>query len=229
MARSTSPVSSTFQSLPHEGLVGEEEVLPVLHEDDRKAAERVLVVAGRQVAADLVVAVEELRRELHERREPPHLGVEEVRIGDPRVLLGHDHELVGSDRPVRGSALDQAGLEVQERLVRLEREGRDVAVLADRHRLEVAIPVLLGAQHHAAAARRVGDPEGPGEGSFGAVKSLGWRRHLMPPCASADEVSHRVTVPAASRQHRRETRRSPRRPRPVVCRGRRSRRWRSWW
>ena len=63
--------------------------------------------------------VDQLRRELHERGEPPHIGTEEVRVRDAHVLLGHEQELVGTDGPVRGAALDQAGLEVQERLVGL--------------------------------------------------------------------------------------------------------------
>jgi hypothetical protein len=55
------------------------------------------------------------------------------------------------DGPVRGPALDEARLEVQVRLLRLELEGGDVAVLADGHRLEALLPVLLRSEHHAAA------------------------------------------------------------------------------
>ena len=72
---------------------------------------------------------------------------------------------------MRGPALEQARLEVQERLVRFEREGGDVAVLADRDRLEASVPVLLGAEHHPSAPGGVGDAEGAGQGSLGSVES----------------------------------------------------------
>ena len=188
------PVDSTFQSLSHERLLGEEEVLPVLHVHDRKAAQRVLVVPGRQVTADLVVAREELRLEFHERGEPPRLGTEEEGIHEARVRLGHDRELVGAERPMRGSALDEARLEIEERLIDLQLERRDVAVLADRDGLDVPLPVLLGAEHHAAAPRRVGDTKGPLQDPLGSVESCGFRRrgHSGRPYFAADPKAVQV-------------------------------------
>ena len=53
---------------------------------------------------------------------------------------------------MRRPALDETRLEVQERLIRFEREGGNVAIVADRDRFEAAIPVALRAEHHAAAS-----------------------------------------------------------------------------
>ena len=81
---------------------------------------------------------------------------------------------------MRGSALDEARLEVQEGLVDFEREGGDRAVLADCYGLEVPFPVLLRAEHHAAASRRVGDSERPVQYALGLVEaSLAWLGHAV--------------------------------------------------
>ena len=124
--------------LTEERLRREEQVLPVLHVDDRELAQRVLVVPRRQIAAELVVAAKDFRWELHERGEPPHLGTEEVWVGDACVRLGHESQLVGTEGPVRRPALDETRLEVQERLIRFELEGGHSAVIADRDRLRFA-------------------------------------------------------------------------------------------
>jgi hypothetical protein len=72
---------------------------------------------------------------------------------------------------VRRSTLDETRLEIQERLVRFEVEGGNCAIVADRDRLEALVPVLLGAEHHAAAPGRVGDPQGSGERALGPIEA----------------------------------------------------------
>ena len=170
MARRTSPVCRR-PTPAQERLGREEKVLPVLHVHDRELAERVLVVPRRQVAAELVIAAENFRRELDERGESPYLRTEEVWVGDAHVGLGHDCQLIGTEGPVRRPALDETRLEIQERLIRFELEGGHRAVLADCDRLEIRVPVLLSADHHVPACCGIGDPDRSRERAFSLVEA----------------------------------------------------------
>ena len=141
-----------------EGLLGEEEVLPVLHVEDGEAAQRVLVVAGRVVDAHRARLAFEVHLE--------HVGdlaallAEEVRPQRAVGLVGRQH-VVGTLRPRHLVALAQARLELEGPLGEL-----DLEPALRRGRLagqKVALPVGGGAQHQPLPrGQRVGDADSHG-------------------------------------------------------------------
>ena len=81
---------------------------------------------------------------LNQWREFSEIITEEKWEHNLKVFCGHEQEIVCSDRPVEGRALDEAWLEIQERLFGLEFERCRVAVFAHRDRFDVAAPVQFG-------------------------------------------------------------------------------------
>jgi hypothetical protein len=143
----------TPQCPAQERLLREEEILAVLHVENRVAAERVLVVARRHIHAHEVLPPQNRGVALEDSRKGAGLGALEVRedVADP--LGGHEHEHVRPHRPPHTVVVSQARLEVEEWLARLEGKRRRVPVVGDGDRLEVAVPIELRAQRHEPLAR----------------------------------------------------------------------------
>ncbi len=86
---------------PQEGLLGEEQVLAVLHVEDAVAPQRVLVVAGRQIGAQHVLAAEDGRVELDHLRERALVRALEVRVDVAGLLGCHQRQQVRAHCPAR--------------------------------------------------------------------------------------------------------------------------------
>ena len=54
---------------------------------------------------------------------------------------------------------NQYGLEIDKGLIDFDLESLGVTIVTDANRVNILLPVLLGAQNHPAFAGRVGDPQ----------------------------------------------------------------------
>src|SRR6516164_5340754 len=68
------------------------------------------------------------------------------------------------------AATDEAGLEIEIRLVRCHLECPGAAVLAYLNRSDVFVPVLVGTQHHMSTARWISNAQAPLQDCFSFVQ-----------------------------------------------------------
>jgi len=121
--------------------LGEKEVLAILHVRDGITGERVLFISRRQINAQPMIATENVRWNFDEGREIPAIVAEEIWINDARIVRTHHQQTVRPSGPMELIALDEAGLEIDERLPGLDLERCDIAVLASLDRLNIVLPV----------------------------------------------------------------------------------------
>lgn len=100
-------------------------------------------------------------RELNEWRETTALRTQEIRIRHALVGLSHEQELVRPSRPMAAVARYQARFEIEERPGGAHSERRRRGVVTDHIRLDVALPIHLGAQDDPPAAGGIRDANRP--------------------------------------------------------------------
>ena len=144
-----------------ERFVGKEQVLAVLHIDHRVPLEPVLGVARWQVDARLVVAMEQPRPELHQRRKAAGGRRPKVRVVRLRPVARQYGQPVGTAGPGQPVTATNEGLEVQPRSLRRQLEDEGVSVAGDVIGFDVVVPVVGGAKHDVPGLERIAYDDRP--------------------------------------------------------------------
>src|SRR5690242_11686395 len=71
--------------------------------------------------------------------------------------LRHDQQIVSSNSTMETTVLDQTGFEVYESPLRLDFKRCHVAIVADRHRIDIPSPIQAGADYERSTSCRVTD------------------------------------------------------------------------
>jgi hypothetical protein len=98
-----------------------------------------------------------------------------MRVENSAVVFGHNQKPVISYRPMRLTVFEQTWFEIEKRVIRLEVECRN-AFFSHHGRLDVFVPVELGAQHDVSRFGRISNANSAAKNSLGSVQ-LSFRTH----------------------------------------------------
>jgi len=136
-------------------LVGEKQVLPVLHVGERIISQCVLLVSWRQVNAQTMTPPKYAGFNFDQGKEVTSRITEEVGIYCAGMLRSYDQKIVRPDRPMQAAVLNQTGLEINEWPLCLDFKGCRVSVAAHCHRINIMFPIQVSTKNQRPCSRWV--------------------------------------------------------------------------